>query len=182
HIDAAPGGTTVRAAVQRADVALEVRAGGDPDGLRIAGHLADVATVGLPLGVERLEPRAGPVLASIGAGEEAGARDGEHGARPPPSDEDAVPVHGVVLHVLAVAHVPPSAAAVEAADDAAALDRPVDLPGIGRIDGELEHALGRVRPRPDGHVGEADGDGQLPPVVPAVLAPEDLAVLVARVE
>src|SRR5262249_4955930 len=91
-------------------------------------------------------------------------------------------VHGVVVHVLAVAHVLPSLAAVEAADDAADLDRPVDLPGVGRIDGELEHALGRVRARPDGHIGEADRDRQLPPVVSAVLAPEDLAVLVARVE
>src|ERR671923_2212708 len=37
HVDTAPGGAAVLAAEQRAEVALEVRAGGHPDRPRIAG-------------------------------------------------------------------------------------------------------------------------------------------------
>ena len=62
------------------------------------------------------------------------------------------------------------------------LDRPVDLVGVGGIDGELQDALGRVGPGRHGHLREADGHRQLLPVLAAVLAAEDLAVLVARVQ
>src|SRR5215470_18122029 len=65
HLHARPGGATVLAAEQNAELALEARAGRHPDGPRIAGDLTDVAAVGLPLGVQRLEPSAGPVLAAI---------------------------------------------------------------------------------------------------------------------
>src|SRR2546426_9114165 len=122
HVDPAPAGAAVLAAEERAEVALEVRAGGDPDGPRIAGDFVDVAAVGLALGIQRLEPRARPVLALIRAAEEAGAADREDRARPPASDQHAVHVHRIVVHVLAVAHVLPVLAAVEAADDAADLD------------------------------------------------------------
>src|SRR6185369_16641682 len=62
HDHPRPARTAVLAAEQRADLALEVRAAGDPDGARVAGRLADVAAIGLPVGIEGLEPRAGPVL------------------------------------------------------------------------------------------------------------------------
>src|SRR5215831_19209407 len=44
HVHSRPAGAAIGALVQRTDVALEVRAGGHPHGLRITGHLADVAT------------------------------------------------------------------------------------------------------------------------------------------
>jgi hypothetical protein len=102
-------------------------------------------------------------------------------ARAPAADEHAVHVHGVVVHVLAVAQVLPVLAAVEAADDAADLDGAVDLVAVRGIDGQLEHALGRVGPGRHGHLGEAHGHRQPPPALAAVLATIDLAVLVARV-
>src|SRR5215831_14275139 len=40
HVHASPARATVGAPVECADVALEVRAGGHPHGLRITGHLA----------------------------------------------------------------------------------------------------------------------------------------------
>src|SRR5919198_25524 len=147
HVHAAPAGAAVLAAEERAEVALEIRAGGDPEGPRIAGDFMDVATVGLALGIQRLESRARPVLALVGAAEEAGAADREDRPRPPAPDQHAVHVHRVVVHVLAVAHVLPVLAAVEAADDAADLDRAVELVGVRGIRGQLEHALGGIRAR-----------------------------------
>src|SRR4029079_8011196 len=94
-------------------------------------HFADVAAVRLALGIEGLQPRAGPVGARIRAAEEPGAADGEDAAPPPAADQHAVHVHGVVVHVLAVAHVLPVLAAVEAADDTADLDGAIDLVGLG---------------------------------------------------
>src|SRR5207245_6599038 len=88
------------------------------DGLRVARSLADIAPVYRPVGIERLEPRAGPVLAPFRAAEQAGSTDREDLAGAPAPDEDAVHVHGVVVHVLSVAHVVPVLAAVEAADHA----------------------------------------------------------------
>src|SRR4030095_3612463 len=122
HVHPLPAHAAVLAAEQRAEVALEVGARRDPDRLGIAGHLADVPAVGLVLHVQRLEPGAGPVPALIHADEEAGTTDCEHRARPPPPDEHAVHVHRVIVQVLAVAHVLPVLAAVEAPDDAAHLD------------------------------------------------------------
>src|SRR5262249_27568142 len=83
HVHASPARASVGATVERADVALEVRAGGYPHGLRITGHLADVATVGLPFRIHRIEPGARPVLALVPAVEEAGATNGEDHPRAP---------------------------------------------------------------------------------------------------
>src|SRR5882672_4232313 len=164
-----------------ADFALKVGARGHPDGLRIAGGLADVAAVGLPVGIQRLEPSAGPVFAAIRAAEETRAPDREDLTGAPPPDQHAVHVHGVVVHVLAVAHVLPVLAAVEAADDAADFDGAVDLVGIRRIGGQLQDALRRIGPGGDRYFWEADGDRELSPALTAVLAAIDLAILVSRV-
>src|SRR5262249_49478215 len=67
HLHPAPARTAFLAAEERAHVALEVRARRNPDSLRIARHLADVTAVGLSLRVQRLDPRARPVAALIGA-------------------------------------------------------------------------------------------------------------------
>src|SRR4029077_6599152 len=107
HLHPAPARAAVLAAKERADVALKIRARGHPDGLRIAGNLADVAAVGLALRVQRLDPRARPVRALVGAGEEARPRDGEDRPRTPAPDQDAVRVDGIVVQVLAVAHALP---------------------------------------------------------------------------
>src|SRR5882672_10597907 len=171
----------VLAAEERAKVTLEVCATGHPDRPRLPGDLADVAAVRLALRIQRLEASARPVAARIRAAEEAGAPDGEDHPRPPAADEDAVHVHGIVVDVLAVAHVFPVLAAVETADDTADLDGAVELAGVGGIGGQPQHALGRVGAGRDADFGEAHGDGELPPVLAAVGAPEDLAVLVARV-
>src|SRR5437762_3255671 len=122
HVHASPARAAVLAAEQDADVALEPRAGGQPDGLGIAWDLADVTTIRLTLRVQRLEPRARPVRALVRAGEESGAADRQHGSRTPAPDEDAVHVDGVVVDVLAVAHVRPVLATVETANDAADFD------------------------------------------------------------
>src|SRR4029077_16534426 len=95
--------------------------------LRIARNLADVAAVRLAFGIEGLEPGAGPVGAPVRAAEQAGAADREDGARTQARHEHTVHVHGVVVDVLAVAHVLPVLSVVEATDDAAHLDRAVDL-------------------------------------------------------
>jgi len=52
------------------------------------------------------------VSAPVAAREEAGAADGQHHAGTPAADQDAVHVDGVVVHVLAVAHVVPRRAAM----------------------------------------------------------------------
>src|SRR6185436_787401 len=119
--------------------------------------------------------------ALIRAAEQAGPADGQNRSRPPPPDDHAVHVHGVVVHVLAVTHVLPVLAAVEAADDAADLDGAVELRGVGGIRREPEYALGRIRARRHGDVGEAHGHGERAPALAAVVAAIDLAVLVARV-
>src|SRR6266481_3904093 len=75
HVDLGPARAAVSAAEQRAHVALEIGARGQPDGLGIAGDLADVAAVRLPLDVQRLDPGARPVLAPVGAAEQTGAAD-----------------------------------------------------------------------------------------------------------
>src|SRR5207237_3417767 len=138
-----------------ADVALEIRAGGDPDGLGIPWDLADVAAVGLALGIERLEPGARPVVAPVRTGEEPGAADGKDRPRTPARDQHAVHVHGVVVEVLPMAHVLPVLAAVEAADDPTYLDGPVDLVRVGGIDGQPQDTLGRVGPGGHGDFREA---------------------------
>src|SRR6266850_1378871 len=181
HVDFRPAHAAVLAAEQHADFALKVGARGHPDGLRIAGDLADVAAVGLPVGIQRLEPSAGPVFAAIRAAEETRAPDREDLTRAPAPDQHAVHVHGVVVHVLAVAHVLPVLTAVEAADDAADFDGAVDLVGIRRIGGQLQDALRRIGPGGDRHFWEADGDRELSPALTAVLAAIDLAILVSRV-
>src|SRR5262245_703178 len=182
HVHAAPARAAVRAAEERADFALEVRATGHPDGLRIAGDLSDVAAIRLPLRIQRLEPRARPVLALVRAGEQAGAPDGEHGSWTPSPDQHAVHVHGVVVHVLAVAHVLPVLATVEAADDAAHFDGAVELARIGGIRGQLQDSLGGIGAGRHRDFGEADGHGQLLPAIATVVTPKDLAVLVAGVQ
>src|SRR5215470_11160592 len=107
HLHPRPGGAAVLAPEQNAQLALEARAGRHPDGPRLAGNLADITAVGLSLGVQRLEPRTGPVLAPIRAAEEARPADGEDGPRAPAPDQHAVHVDRVVVHVLPVAHVLP---------------------------------------------------------------------------
>src|SRR5437867_2270474 len=87
---------------------------------------------------------AGEHLAPVRAAEQTGATDREDLAGAPAPDEDAVHVHGVVVHVLSVAHVVPVLAAVEAADHAADFDRAIDLVGVGRTGGELQDTLGRI--------------------------------------
>src|SRR5262249_35791393 len=181
HVHPAPGRAAVRAAEQGAELALEVRAAGHPDGLGIARDLADVTAIRLALRVERLEPRARPVLALIGAAEEAGAADGEDQPRTPASARPAVQVDGGVGYVLTVAHVVPLLAAVETADDAAGLDRAVELARIDGIRCQLQHSLGRIRPGRHGNFGEAHDHRQLLPAFATVLAPNDLAVLVPGV-
>src|SRR5262245_8785319 len=84
HVDLCPAGAAVLAAEQHADLALEIRARGHPDRLRVAGSLADVAAIGLPVGVQGLEPRAGPVLAAVGARDPARAAHREDLAGSPP--------------------------------------------------------------------------------------------------
>src|SRR2546421_12508599 len=182
HVHPAPARAAVLAAEQRTELAREIRAGGHPDRLRITRHFTDVTAVRLALGVQRLEPGARPVLAPVRAAEQARAAYGEEHPRPPPSDGHAVHLHRVVVDVLAVAHVLPVLTAVEAADDAADLDGAVQLAGVGGIGGQLQDALGRVGPGRDADLGEANGHRQLLPVRAAVLAPEDLAVLVTRVQ
>src|SRR5262249_48007646 len=182
HLHPAPARTAVLAAEERADVALEVRARRDPDSLGIARHLADVAAVGLSLRVQRLDPRARPVAALIGADEETRPRDGENRPGTPASDQDAVHVDGIVVQVLAVAHALPALAAVEASDDAADLDGAVDLVGIRGADGHLQDTLRRVRPGRHRDLRKAHCHRKLVPALALVLAPKDLAVLVAGVQ
>src|SRR5262249_53545549 len=153
-----------------------------PDGLGIARDLANVAAVRLPLRVQGLEPPAGPVLAPIRAGEETGAADRHDRPGAPAPDQDVVHVHGIVVDVLPVAHICPVLAPGEAPDDPADLDGPVDLVRVERIDGESEDALGGIGPGTHGDIRKANGHGELAPVLAAVLAPEDLAVLVPSVE
>src|SRR5215472_16542785 len=126
HVHAGPAGAAVGALVQRAHVALEIRAGCHPHGARITGHLADVATIRLSFLIHGVEPGARPVLALVLAVEQAGAADREDHSRAPAPDQHAVHVHGIVVQVLPVAHVLPVLAAVEAPDDPADLDRPVE--------------------------------------------------------
>src|SRR5262249_34980820 len=152
-----PRRAAVLAAEQHTGVALEIGAGRHPDRPRITGDLTDVAAVGLVLVVQRLQARARPVPALVRAAEQAGASDGQHGARPPPPDDHAVHVHGVVVHVLAVAHVLPVLAAVQTADDAADLDGAIDLVGVGGIRRQLQYALGRIGSGRHAHLRKAHG-------------------------
>jgi hypothetical protein len=52
------------------------------------------------------------MVSAIGAGEHPSAADAQHRARPPAADEDTVHVDGVIVQILAVAHLsqcsPPS--------------------------------------------------------------------------
>src|SRR5207249_10289981 len=105
--------------------------------------LADITAVGVALGIQRLQPGAGPVLAVVRAAEQAGAADGEDHSRTPASDQHAMHVYRVVVHVLPMAHVLPVHAAVETADDAADLDGAVDLIGVGGIIRSLDE-IGRA--------------------------------------
>src|SRR5262249_13007825 len=133
HLDARPRRAAVGALEQHADLALEARACRDPDRLGIARRFADVAAIGLTFGIQRLEVRARPVPAAIRATEQTGATDRQHRAGMPAADQDAVHVHGVIVHVLPMAHVLPVQAAVHAADDAPDLDGGVELVGIRRV-------------------------------------------------
>src|SRR3989454_3784966 len=182
HVHPSPAQAAVLAAEQNADVALEIRTCGHPDGLRITRDLADIAAVGLSLGIQRLEPGAGPVLSPVRAAEEAGAADSKDHPRTPAPDQHAVHVHGVVVHVLPMTHVLPVLAAVEAADDTPDFNGAVDLVGIGGINGQLQDTFGRVGPRGHGHFREADAHPELLPALAAVVTSKDLAVLVTRVE
>src|SRR5713101_6221419 len=76
HVHPSPAHATVLAAEQDADVALEIRTCGHPDGLRITRDLADITAVGLSLGIQRFEPGAGPVLAAVGAADDTPDFDG----------------------------------------------------------------------------------------------------------
>src|SRR5262249_41628264 len=143
-----------------------------PDRLRITGDFADIATIRLALRIQRLESGARPVAALIRAREQAGAADREHGPRAPAPDEDAVHIDGVVVDVLAVAHVVPMLAAVETPNDAADFDRAIELIGIRGIDADLQHALGRVGARRHRDFREANSHRQWSPVLAAVVAAE----------
>src|SRR2546426_6166658 len=127
HVHPSPAQAAVLAAEQDADVALEIRTCGHPDGLRITRDLADITAVGLSLGIQRLEPGAGPVLAPVRAAEQAGAADSKDHSRTPAPDQHAVHVHGVVVHVLPMTHVLPVLAALEATDDTSHFDGALDL-------------------------------------------------------
>src|SRR5882724_8000175 len=76
HVHATPAHAAVLASEQHADLALKRGARGHPDRLRVAGSLADIAAVGLSVRIQGLEPPAGPVLAAVGAAEQAAAVDG----------------------------------------------------------------------------------------------------------
>src|SRR5205823_3431645 len=169
HVHSSPARAAVLAAEEHADLALEIPTRGHPDGLRIPWDFADITAVGLSLGIQRLEPGAGPVVALVRATEQAGAADGEDRSRTPARDQHAVHVHGVVVHVLPVAHVLPVLAAVETADHATDFDGAVDLVRVGGIDGQLEDTLGRVGTCRHGDFREADGDRELRPVLAAVV-------------
>src|SRR6266436_2866751 len=171
HVHPSPAQAAVLAAEQNADVALEIRTCGHPDGLRITRGLADIAAVGLSLGIQRLEPGAGPVLSPVRAAEEAGAADGKDHPRTPAPDQHAVHIHGVIVQVLPMAHILPARAAIEAADDTADLDGPVDLLGVGG-----------VGPGGHGDFREADGHRELLPTFATVFTPKDLTVLVPGVQ
>src|SRR2546421_6276065 len=127
HVHPSPARAAVLAAEQDADVALKTRPRGHPDRFRITWDLADVTAIGLALVIQRLEACPGPVPALIRAGEEAGAADGHDPPRTPAPHEDVIHIHGVIVHVLPVAHVFPVLAAVEAADDATDLDNATSL-------------------------------------------------------
>src|SRR2546426_5947272 len=182
HVHPSPAQAAVLAAEQNADVALEIRTGGDPDGLRITRDLADITAVGLSLGIQRLEPGAGPVLSPVRAIEQAGAADSKDHPRTPAPDQHTVRVHGVVVHVLPMTHVLPVLAAVEATDDTSDFDGAVDLIGIGWMNGQLQDTFGRVGPGGHGHFREADAHPELLPALAAVVTSKDLAVLVTRVQ
>jgi len=77
------------------------------------------------------------VRALVRAAEQASAADRKDGPRTPAPDEHAVHIHGVVVHVLPMAHVLPVLTAVEATDDAADFDGAIDFVGIGGIDGHF---------------------------------------------
>src|SRR5258708_29297866 len=117
----------------------------------------------MALGVQRLEPGAGPVPALVRAAEEAGAADRKDGPRTPAPDEHAVHIHGVVVHILPVALVLPVLTAVEASDDAADFDGAIDFSGIGGVDRPLENS---VR-----HVGPPGGSGRSGPRIRQEWAP-----------
>src|SRR5918996_3037123 len=182
HVHPRPARAAVPAAEQHADVALEIRPRGHPDGLRITWDFADIAAIGLSLGVQRFEPGAGPVPALVRAAEQASPADGQDRPRSPAPDEHAVHIHGVVVHVLAMAHILPMLAAVEATDATADFDSAIDLIGIGGIGSQRENTLGRVGPGSHADFRETHRHGKLPPVLAAVFTAEDLTVLVTRVQ
>src|SRR5207249_5575661 len=103
HVHPSPAQAAVLAAEQDADVALEIRTCGHPDGLRIPRDLADITAVGLSLGIQRLEPRAGPVLALVRAAERAGPPSCKDRARTPAPSPHARHVRGVVAPALPMA-------------------------------------------------------------------------------
>src|SRR3989454_9594219 len=138
HVQPSPAQAAVLAAEQDADVTLEIRTCGHPDGLRITRDLADITAVGLSLGIQRLEPGAGPVLAPVRAVEQAGAADSKDHPRTPPAHQHAVHRHRVLVPILPMTHVLPVLAAVDATDDTSDFDGAVDLIGIVWINGHLQ--------------------------------------------
>src|SRR5918996_842737 len=148
-------------------------------------HLAAAGRTEHPLRLPLVEgdgEDGGPGPALVRAAEQASPADGQDCPRSPAPDEHAVHIHGVVVHVLAMAHVLPMLAAVEATDDTANFDSAIDLIGIGGIGSQRENALGRVGPGSHADFRETDRHGKLPPVLAAVFTAEDLTVLVTRVQ
>src|ERR1051325_9811469 len=81
-IDLCPAVASVLAVQQHAEIALEATARSDADMPRIAGHLADVTAIDLPLGVERLQRHVPPMVAAIVAAEHAGAGNADRSIMP----------------------------------------------------------------------------------------------------
>src|SRR5882672_3069275 len=136
-VDLRPGFAAVAATQQDAEIADKTRPGCYPEMARIAWHLADVAAIDLPFGVERFERHMGPVVAAIGTAPHPGASDAEHGPRTPAACQHAVHVDHIVVDVLAVAQILPMLAAVGRADRTADLDRAVEV--IGLAGAGVEH-------------------------------------------
>src|SRR5579875_2848092 len=132
-IDPAPTVAAIRAAQQRADIALKTGPGRDPQPARRTRHRANVAAVDLAFGVERLQRNVPPMLAAVGAAEQAGAAGRIDRAGTPAADQHAVHVDRIVVDILAVAQILPVFAAIARAEDAADLDRRIDQIGIADI-------------------------------------------------
>ena len=85
---------------------------------------------------------------------------------------------GVVVDVLAVAQLLPVFAAVLAANNSADLNGAVQLIGVGRNAGNLQHPFGQVGAGSYRDLGEPDAHRKLLPALAAVVAPVYLGRLV----